>query len=63
MNEVKRVSAEIKLTKNGPIKITGNFEVIGVGGGILNTDFNKDTYLCACGKSKSKPFCDGSHKG
>lgn len=20
-------------------------------------------YWCACGKSKSQPFCDGSHKG
>ncbi|KAJ3195346.1 hypothetical protein HK101_000458 [Irineochytrium annulatum] len=24
---------------------------------------NKDYYWCACGKSKSQPFCDGSHKG
>jgi CDGSH-type Zn-finger protein len=23
----------------------------------------KDYYWCACGKSKSQPFCDGSHKG
>ena len=22
-----------------------------------------DYYWCACGKSKSQPFCDGSHKG
>jgi CDGSH-type Zn-finger protein len=63
MEEAKRVSAEIKLTKNQPIKITGNFEVIGIDGKVLNTDFNRDTYLCACGRSKSKPFCDGSHKG
>lgn len=63
MEEAKRVSAEIKLTKNQPIKITGNFEVIGIDGKVLNTDFNKDAYLCACGRSKSKPFCDGSHKG
>ena len=20
-------------------------------------------YFCACGRSKSQPFCDGSHKG
>lgn len=22
-----------------------------------------DYYWCACGKSKSQPFCDGSHQG
>jgi CDGSH-type Zn-finger protein len=23
----------------------------------------KTYYWCACGKSRSQPFCDGSHKG
>ena len=23
----------------------------------------KDYWWCSCGKSKSQPFCDGSHKG
>lgn len=23
----------------------------------------KTYYWCACGKSKSQPYCDGSHKG
>lgn len=62
MDEKRRVSAEVTLIKNQPIKITGNFEIYGTNGKILNTDYNKETYLCACGKSKVKPFCDGSHK-
>ena len=24
---------------------------------------NGRTYWCACGRSQSQPFCDGSHKG
>lgn len=62
MDETKRISAEIKLTRNEPIKISGNFNVVGISGTILNTDFSKEVLLCACGKSKMKPFCDGSHK-
>lgn len=62
MDENKKISAEIKLTKNEPIKIIGNFEVIGIDGKSLNTDYSNDVYLCACGRSNSKPFCDGSHK-
>ena len=23
----------------------------------------EDYYFCTCGRSKSQPFCDGSHKG
>ena len=29
----------------------------------VNVEKGKDYYWCSCGKSKSQPFCDGSHKG
>jgi len=29
----------------------------------VDVEQGKDYYWCACGKSKSQPFCDGSHKG
>ena len=28
-----------------------------------NLDAGKRYFWCACGRSKSQPFCDGSHKG
>jgi CDGSH-type Zn-finger protein len=29
----------------------------------VNVEQGKDYWWCSCGKSKSQPFCDGSHKG
>ena len=29
----------------------------------VEVEKGKDYYWCACGMSKSQPFCDGSHKG
>lgn len=62
MNEPKRVSAELKLAKGGPLKIVGNFEIIGIDGKSLSNEYTKEAYLCTCGRSKTKPFCDESHK-
>lgn len=28
----------------------------------VNVEAGKDYWWCACGRSKSQPFCDGSHK-
>jgi CDGSH-type Zn-finger protein len=29
----------------------------------IEVEAGKSYYWCACGKSASQPFCDGSHKG
>jgi CDGSH-type Zn-finger protein len=29
----------------------------------VEVEAGKNYYWCACGKSASQPFCDGSHKG
>ena len=29
----------------------------------INVKKGKDYWCCTCGKSKTQPFCDGSHKG
>lgn len=46
--------------KNGPLKVTGNLEVVSGTGHTL--DRVTETWFCRCGHSKNKPFCDGSHR-
>lgn len=29
----------------------------------VDVEQGKDYWWCACGRSQSQPFCDGSHKG
>ena len=50
----------IKALLNGPLHISGNIELIGSTGGKIKT--KGDVFLCRCGNSQNKPFCDGSHK-
>jgi CDGSH-type Zn-finger protein/uncharacterized Fe-S cluster protein YjdI len=50
---------DVTPTPNGPLKTAGALEVVsGTGHTILRTT---ETYLCRCGASANKPFCDGSH--
>jgi CDGSH iron-sulfur domain-containing protein 3 len=59
-NREIKPQAIIEVQDNGPIRITGNF---------LLSDSKKDimespaeVWLCRCGKSGNKPYCDESHK-
>ncbi len=53
------IIAEVKFLDNGPIVATGVTLVDGEGNQL---DSKAEVYLCRCGLSKNKPFCDGSHK-
>jgi CDGSH-type Zn-finger protein/uncharacterized Fe-S cluster protein YjdI len=44
---------------NGPLRVVGNLEVVSGTGRTCNKV--RETYLCRCGHSKNKPYCDGSH--
>jgi len=46
--------------KNGPLQLDGNLEIVSGTGHTL--DRVTQTYLCRCGHSKNKPYCDGSHR-
>ena len=68
---IRQESPRIKVTKDGPYLVTGNVplleeRIVPRGKGYVLQPGRElpqsETYaLCRCGKSKSKPFCDGSH--
>jgi CDGSH-type Zn-finger protein len=45
---------------NGPLKVEGDVEVFGVDGASIRKA--AQMWLCRCGQSANKPFCDGTHK-
>ena len=51
---------EFRVLKNGPLQVSGDFILKGSGGDVIET---KDMiFLCRCGASANKPYCDGSHR-
>ncbi len=50
----------IETTTNGSLHITGNFTLVNAEGETVYQ--GTDEWLCRCGASNNKPFCDGSHK-
>jgi len=72
-NEIRKIKQGIKVSKNGPYLITGSVPMVSL---TIVTDAIGDPTkwnvtkeypmlenysLCRCGKSKTKPFCDGTH--
>jgi CDGSH-type Zn-finger protein/uncharacterized Fe-S cluster protein YjdI len=45
---------------DGPLKFSGALELLSGTGRTINR--TSETYLCRCGASANKPYCDGSHK-
>lgn len=50
---------DVTTTRDGPLHLEGGFEIEGPDDGSTYTD--DDAWLCRCGASANKPFCDGSH--
>jgi CDGSH-type Zn-finger protein len=45
---------------DGPLKVEGEFEVFGADGASIRKAAK--LWMCRCGQSATKPFCDGTHK-
>ena len=56
----KEPKVTVEVTESGPLRVAGNF---------ILKDLQRDNesvpgevWLCRCGKSSDKPFCDGTHR-
>jgi CDGSH-type Zn-finger protein len=56
MNEEKTT---IVALENGSLMIKGNYELLDHN--YEKIEEGKTVYLCRCGQSTKKPFCDGTH--
>jgi CDGSH-type Zn-finger protein len=52
--------AVVSILKDGPIMIKGVFSFTDSSGNI--TQGEQELFLCRCGGSASKPWCDKTHK-
>ena len=60
MEDSSPKTAEFKVLKNGPLQVSGKFVLKSSNGETMET---RDViFLCRCGGSANKPFCDGSHR-
>jgi len=50
----------ITVQEAGPLQVEGNLRILDAEGNLIK-ECTK-AYLCRCGASKNKPFCDGSHR-
>jgi CDGSH-type Zn-finger protein/uncharacterized Fe-S cluster protein YjdI len=50
----------VKRIPNGPLMVEGNLSIRAASGRVAWE--GEKAFLCRCGASRNKPFCDGSHK-
>jgi CDGSH-type Zn-finger protein/uncharacterized Fe-S cluster protein YjdI len=58
--DVRNGPLNVQPLPNGPLRVVGNLEVVSGTGRTCNKV--GEVYLCRCGQSKNKPYCDGSHQ-
>ena len=51
---------QVKSIPDGPVRVTGKLSILASTGRVAWQ--GEKVFLCRCGASDNKPFCDGSHK-
>jgi CDGSH-type Zn-finger protein len=55
-------SVKITVRPNGPLQVEGTIELTDANGKQWDLAGKPAVFLCRCGASENKPFCDGAHK-
>ena len=58
------MAVEVVATKNGPYLVTGDLSQLDLrdgDGNLFDLSGKGRIFLCRCGASTTKPFCDGQH--
>jgi CDGSH-type Zn-finger protein len=55
--------ADVTITPrdNGPYRVEGPVAVVDAEGAVIPVAEGRPVFLCRCGQSGTKPFCDGTH--
>ncbi len=56
------MSVTLTLSENGSIRIDGDIILKDHAGNTIETTAGKAVFLCRCGHSANKPFCDNAHR-
>jgi CDGSH-type Zn-finger protein len=56
------ITFKITPTDNGPLLIEGPARVVDADGNEYDLTEHAAIFLCRCGASGTKPFCDGAHE-
>lgn len=57
------MATKLTIHNNGSVKVEGEFTIVDPNGTPYDLNGRDTVFLCRCGMSKTKPFCDGAHKG
>ncbi len=58
--DMEKGNTNVEVTANGPLRVSGPCEIKMPDGS--SQVLEKDVWLCRCGASANKPFCDGAHR-
>jgi CDGSH-type Zn-finger protein len=63
IDDRRPAAAPVRVTpyRDGPYLLRGPFELVDQDGNVIETG-RRTVALCRCGRSRTRPFCDGTHK-
>ncbi|HEX2612884.1 MAG TPA: CDGSH iron-sulfur domain-containing protein [Fibrobacteria bacterium] len=56
------MSIKITALKHGPLQVEAGAQICDAAGQVFTVTEGKPVFLCRCGQSANKPFCDGAHR-